>query len=180
MAQRVPSSIIDAPPAAPGQIAAPTPVPQGPSRDEVRAIQTDLAELGYDPGQFDGIAGRRTKEAIKTYQNDAGLVVDGSITRELADSLAATPRLENPPAPDLATDQETPPDAPPDTDPKLALGSEPEIELATEPEVELAIKPEIEPHIIMVSAFRIQRSLPRLLCLIDTSPTGSYPIKLSI
>jgi peptidoglycan hydrolase-like protein with peptidoglycan-binding domain len=112
-AQRVPSSIIDAPPAAPGQIAAPTPIPQGPSRDEVRAIQTDLAELGYDPGQFDGIAGRRTKEAIKTYQNDAGLVVDGSITRELADSLAAAPRPENPPAPDLATKTEIEPEIEP-------------------------------------------------------------------
>jgi peptidoglycan hydrolase-like protein with peptidoglycan-binding domain len=137
VAQRVPSSIIDAPPEEPGQIAAPTPVPQGPSRDEVRAIQADLAELGYDPGQFDGIAGQRTREAIKAYQNDAGLAVDDSITQELADSLATAPRPENPPAPGT----------PPNIDPELAPGSEPETELAGKPEVELAIKPEIEPKI---------------------------------
>lgn len=52
-AQHVSSRTIDA---------APTP---DPSREEVKAIQGDLAELGYNPGRIDGIAGTRTKEAIR-------------------------------------------------------------------------------------------------------------------
>lgn len=72
----------------------PAPVVAGPSREEVLAVQSDLAELGYDPGQVDGVFGLRTVTAIKAFQNDTGMKTDGMITQELADRLAAAPRPE--------------------------------------------------------------------------------------
>ena len=40
-------------------------------------IQTALKKAGYDPGPLDGIKGRRTIAAIKAFQRDTGLAVDG-------------------------------------------------------------------------------------------------------
>lgn len=40
-------------------------------------IQTRLLALGYDPGPPDGIAGRRTQAAIRAFQRDQQLDVDG-------------------------------------------------------------------------------------------------------
>jgi S1-C subfamily serine protease len=42
-----------------------------------------LADLGYDPGPFDGVVGPRTRAAIRDFQADAGLPVDGQISDEL-------------------------------------------------------------------------------------------------
>lgn len=56
---------------------------------QVRTIQADLTELGYDPGPVDGMAGPATEQAIKAYQEDAGLEADGRITRQLTKHLAA-------------------------------------------------------------------------------------------
>ena len=47
--------------------------------DEVTQIQTRLAELGYDPGTADGIFGARTQAAVRAFQQDAGLAVDGIV-----------------------------------------------------------------------------------------------------
>lgn len=60
-----------------------------PSRKTVRNVQANLAELGYDPGPADGIAGNRTITAIKAYQKDAGIQQDGRITEQLARDLSA-------------------------------------------------------------------------------------------
>lgn len=139
-AQHVSSRTIDAAPApdSSGTIdAAPA---LGPSREEVKAIQGDLAELGYNPGRIDGIAGTRTKEAIRAYQNDAKLEVDGRITPELTISLATAPRPEKSPIPGVAVA----PDSSPETE--LTPEVEPEIAPTNEPEIELAIRePEIAP-----------------------------------
>jgi len=45
----------------------------------LREIQTILADLGgpYDPGPIDGIDGPRTKAAVRQFQTDHGLAVDG-------------------------------------------------------------------------------------------------------
>jgi localization factor PodJL len=51
------------------------------SREQLQFIQQRLAELGYDPGPIDGAMGPRTREAIKMYQNQAGLPVDGQLTK---------------------------------------------------------------------------------------------------
>lgn len=49
----------------------------------VRSIQTELDRLGYDPGPADGYKGWRTRWAIKAFQAQAGLTVDGKATKEL-------------------------------------------------------------------------------------------------
>jgi len=43
----------------------------------VRDVQIALRQRGYDPGPADGILGRRTIAAIKAFQADKGLFVDG-------------------------------------------------------------------------------------------------------
>ncbi len=45
--------------------------------DQVKAIQTKLKEKGYYNDNVDGILGSKTKSAIKAFQKDNGLVVDG-------------------------------------------------------------------------------------------------------
>ncbi|WMM25637.1 peptidoglycan-binding protein [Tissierella sp. MB52-C2] len=52
---------------------------------EIKKIQEKLNELGYDCGKADGIAGEKTKEAIKAFQKDNGLTADriaGTKTKE--------------------------------------------------------------------------------------------------
>lgn len=98
MAQPVPSSVIDSPaPVEQDQ----TPAPVIASSPEIQTVQTDLAELGYQPGPADGYLGPMTTHAIEAYQQDAGLVVNGQISPELVASLAAAPRPEKPALPDL-------------------------------------------------------------------------------
>jgi N-acetyl-anhydromuramyl-L-alanine amidase AmpD len=46
---------------------------------DVRAAQAKLSELGYDPGQADGIAGKRTHAAVKKFQGDKGLEQTGRL-----------------------------------------------------------------------------------------------------
>ena len=50
----------------------------------VSRIQAGLTELGYDPGPIDGAMGSQTESAIRTYQRDHNLLVDGRPTFELA------------------------------------------------------------------------------------------------
>ena len=48
--------------------------------DDVKALQMRLLELGYsEVGTPDGVFGSMTDEAIRKYQNDQGLVVDGIV-----------------------------------------------------------------------------------------------------
>ena len=49
----------------------------------VRDIQTALNTRGYDAGPADGVAGPRTRAAIRAYQRDNGLTVDGQPTASL-------------------------------------------------------------------------------------------------
>lgn len=44
---------------------------------DIKKIQEKLNELGYDCGKADGIAGKKTTAAIKKFQKDQGLTVDG-------------------------------------------------------------------------------------------------------
>ncbi|MEE8271405.1 MAG: peptidoglycan-binding protein [Alphaproteobacteria bacterium] len=52
-------------------------------------VQRALAARGYDPGQPDGIAGRDTIGAIRQYQLDVGLPVDGQVSETLLANLTA-------------------------------------------------------------------------------------------
>lgn len=49
----------------------------GSSGDEVMHMQELLTAAGYDVGKIDGKFGERTKEAVKNFQLDHGLTVDG-------------------------------------------------------------------------------------------------------
>lgn len=47
------------------------------SLDDLEGVQTGLTKLGYDPGTIDGKDGPKTQGAVKSFQTDAGIKVDG-------------------------------------------------------------------------------------------------------
>lgn len=51
----------------------------GDKGDDVRAVQTALTFLGYSPGNVDGIFGQLTDEAVRRFQSDHGIAVDGIV-----------------------------------------------------------------------------------------------------
>jgi len=53
------------------------PLSYGSSGDDVSALQQALADKGYDVGEIDGIYGTKTREAVKHFQEDNSLTVDG-------------------------------------------------------------------------------------------------------
>ncbi len=55
----------------------------GPSRELVRAVQEALTVLGYDAGAADGKIGPRTRTAIRAFQADTELGVDGQVSEQL-------------------------------------------------------------------------------------------------
>ncbi len=55
----------------------------------VADTQGSLAQLGYDPGPADGLMGPRTEAAIREYQLDHGLLVDGRPSNELSRHVAS-------------------------------------------------------------------------------------------
>ncbi|WP_416898066.1 MAG: peptidoglycan-binding protein [Minwuia sp.] len=57
---------------------------------DVRSIQQLLADRGYDPGPADGLMGTRTGNAIRAFQKDAGLKVDGQPTDTLLAQLKSS------------------------------------------------------------------------------------------
>ena len=52
-------------------------------QDTVRQSQVYLAALGFEPGPADGLVGRRTRNAVQSFQRQAGLPPTGRITEEL-------------------------------------------------------------------------------------------------
>jgi lytic murein transglycosylase len=82
--------------AGPFQIAWPTDDP-GLSRAERREVQQRLIERGYDIGQPDGMIGPRTRTAIESFQQSAGLAVDGRAGARVLRALQTpAPPKENP------------------------------------------------------------------------------------
>ncbi|MBZ8133099.1 peptidoglycan-binding domain-containing protein [Afifella sp. IM 167] len=55
----------------------------------VFAVQKALAEAAYGPLEVDGLKGRQTTDALRLFQLDHGLTVNGEIDRETLDRLAA-------------------------------------------------------------------------------------------
>ena len=55
----------------------------------VKKIQTLLAEQGYDPGPADGVAGAKTRDAVRAYQRENGIAetgqIDGGLVAALTD-----------------------------------------------------------------------------------------------
>jgi len=56
-------------------------------KETIKAVQQALNESGYSCGSPDGVAGKNTKNAIRSYQTDKGLTVTGTVTHELLVSL---------------------------------------------------------------------------------------------
>lgn len=57
------------------------------SAGEIAKIQRQLAGLGYDPGPIDGVVGKQTAIAIKHFQVDLEVQVDGKLTPALIHEL---------------------------------------------------------------------------------------------
>jgi localization factor PodJL len=53
----------------------------------VARVQALLTDLGFDPGPADGVVGDKTRDAIRDYQNQLGLVVDGQVSTVLLSHL---------------------------------------------------------------------------------------------
>lgn len=58
--------------------------------DDVADLQLKLGNLGFDPGWLDGIFGSETEEAVRDFQQNQGLNVDGTVGRS---TVAALERL---------------------------------------------------------------------------------------
>ena len=59
------------------------------ARDRIAHLQRALHRLGYDPGPVDGIPGARTRAAIRAFQADTGLPVNGRISERLESAVLA-------------------------------------------------------------------------------------------
>lgn len=57
--------------------------PKKPNAQYTKEAQQLLTDLGYDPGPVDGDYGRRTADAVKAFQRDAGITQDGWIDQDL-------------------------------------------------------------------------------------------------
>jgi peptidoglycan hydrolase-like protein with peptidoglycan-binding domain len=56
----------------------------------VESVQRELAAAGYYKGMIDGVIGRKTKQAIETYQRAVGIDVSGEPTQDLIDHIRFT------------------------------------------------------------------------------------------
>lgn len=57
------------------------------SKSVIKSVQKKLNKLGYKCGTADGIMGKKTKIAVKQYQKDNDLTVDGIIGNKVKKSL---------------------------------------------------------------------------------------------
>lgn len=57
--------------------------------DRIKTAQEYLTTLGYQPGAPDGIFGPRTEAAIRAFQQDNGLPVDGKVSDQLIGAIYA-------------------------------------------------------------------------------------------
>ena len=74
------------------------------SRADRLRFQTDLAALGYDAGELDGLLGRKTRAALRQYQATHGLVADAYPTQALLSLLDTDASKAAPPGPVVKTD----------------------------------------------------------------------------
>jgi hypothetical protein len=53
----------------------------------IRQAQYALSDMGYDPGNYDGRIGWRTREAIRNFQRDENLPITGELDPGTVDRL---------------------------------------------------------------------------------------------
>jgi peptidoglycan hydrolase-like protein with peptidoglycan-binding domain len=58
------------------------------SDDNIAALQEALDICGYKPGKHDGTMGKRTRQAIRDFQKDANIDVDGDVGPQTRGALA--------------------------------------------------------------------------------------------
>lgn len=75
------------------------------SHEQATDMQKCLALLGLDPGPADGMPGRRTVNAVRSYQISAGLPADGYPSVDLLDKLHADLKAKSLPLPDVSSAQ---------------------------------------------------------------------------
>jgi peptidoglycan hydrolase-like protein with peptidoglycan-binding domain len=61
-----------------------SPAALSPDRARIAAIQSALAELGYGPLEVDGYTGEQTANAVRRFELDRGLPINGAITERIA------------------------------------------------------------------------------------------------
>jgi len=54
-------------------------IKKGSKGQAVKTLQGYLYQLGYNPGSTDGIFGPKTEKAVKAFQRDYDLVIDGIV-----------------------------------------------------------------------------------------------------
>lgn len=57
------------------------------TRDDVQELQRRLNQVGYSVGGADGVMGPNTRQGLRNFQRDQGLIPDGFATQELLDQL---------------------------------------------------------------------------------------------
>ena len=67
----------------------------GSTGSQVKNLQAALAENGYDVGNLDGVYGKKTEAAVKQYQKDHGLTVDGIAGKNTLGSLTSPSNTKN-------------------------------------------------------------------------------------
>ena len=64
---------------------------RGSRGDDIRALQQRLNELGYNCGRADGIFGKQTDSAVRAFQRQNGLAVDGIVGKDTRAKLYSQP-----------------------------------------------------------------------------------------
>lgn len=72
-----------------------TTVKNGSKGNDVKTLQTLLNEKGYNCGKVDGIFGKNTENAVKQFQKDNGLSVDGIVGTKTWEALQSHPTIKN-------------------------------------------------------------------------------------
>lgn len=62
------------------------------TRDQVKTLQLDLAALGYDVGQPDGIFGPATRSALSRFQQSRNRIADGHLDAEVLEAVRTAAR----------------------------------------------------------------------------------------
>lgn len=75
---------------------------------EVRKLQLQLKQLGFDPGGVDGIFGRATDSALRRFQRKEGIVSDGIAGQETLERLNQKAPIEMPLEQSSVEEQSTP------------------------------------------------------------------------
>jgi len=61
---------------------------KGSNEPAVRDLQEAMKALGHDPGPVDGVFGEATEAAVKAFQQEKGITVDGIVGPETYAALA--------------------------------------------------------------------------------------------